>query len=251
MGRKKRYQSTSSLNILESNSLFYCLAPRHFWQMLVQAEKNLLLTTSGWSLRGIETWSRDEVCTLWEHLPSQCDRTLGNWQTSYEQLYCFQLFMLLAWNKAWLFIFKVHSDREQWKLWTARDYTQSQHKNTIRCDLTSGMQISQYERRQSCSVASIASIASLLKVESIELFIRWCCVAKANQCCDSSNINDIRMAPTLPEFAGRTLNRTLQLKQLSLCEYHEAPTTQLYTPQDYLMNKDTMLLSFPTFLGLP
>ncbi len=38
---------------------------------------------------------------------------------------------------------------------------------------------------------------------------------------------------------------------VAVCEYPGAPTTQLYTPQGYLMNTDTALLSLPTFVGLP
>ncbi len=37
----------------------------------------------------------------------------------------------------------------------------------------------------------------------------------------------------------------------AVCEYYRAPTTRLYTPQDYVLNTDVTLLSFPTFLGPP
>ncbi len=40
-------------------------------------------------------------------------------------------------------------------------------------------------------------------------------------------------------------------KTTVVCEYHRAPTTQLYTWWDYVMNTDMMLLSSPTFLGHP
>ncbi len=58
------------------------------------------------------------------------------------------------------------------------------------------------------------------------------------------------MARTLLEFTDFESDIAVKTT-VAVCEYDGAPTTQLYTPQDYVMNTDTVLLSFPTFLGLP
>ncbi len=81
---------------------------------------------------------------------------------------------------------------------------------------------------------------------------RWICV---KLCHDS---------PSTPRFSWHHWHRNAQWNKytdvesdmavkttIALCEYHGAPTTRLYIPRGCVMNTDTALLSFPTFLGLP
>ncbi len=144
----------------------------------------------------------------------------------------------MSWLAVDMKCLKVSSDRKQWTQWMPQDYKQSQCKTWSDANIQCGVH---HLHRLHC-------LHHLITQSWKHRNIAWCYAAAANRCWHSPDPDDTDVAGICwTDFESEmTVKATI-----AVCECHGAPTTRLYTAQDYLLNTDMMSLSFPTFLGLP
>ncbi len=155
-----------------------------------------------------------------------------------------------------------HSSFSQRLLRCVRTENDECHKITYKVNLKTWIhnislqatQILWNTRCETCDEVPVAFMASTPEAENIEL-LRW---HRVTLCCNSQSVlrfSQHQWHPDGTNLAGTCQTDTesdMAVKTtVAVCEYGGAPTTQLYTPQDYLMNTNLASLSFPTFLGLP
>ncbi len=103
-----------------------------------------------------------------------------------------------------------------------------------------------------CAKSFITSIASLRKVENDQLF-RLHRLTLSSNSQSALRYSQRHWRPdgaNVVGFCQKDIESDIRVIT-AVWEYLRAPTTWLYTPQDYVKNTDTTSLTFLSFLGLP